>query len=136
MLNLKKSNGTSFESQENYRMVKMKFGNENFFFEVFTEDMVPNTIKNLATYKASVSNDTSLYYESHWCLLPKTNTNHKWLFVWKTIFFLIYIIKNAEITTCFKKRDKGEKDNYRSVSILSDFSKVFKWLIYNQLNEY
>ena len=67
MLNLKKSNGTSFESQESYRMVKMKFGNENFFFffEVFTEDMVPNTIKNLATYKASVSNDTSLYYESH-----------------------------------------------------------------------
>ena len=65
MLNLKKSNGTSFESQESYRMVKMKFGNENFFFEVFTEDMVPNTIKNLATYKASVSNDTSLNYESH-----------------------------------------------------------------------
>ena len=65
MLNLKKSNGTSFESQESYRMVKMKFGNENFFFEVFTEEMVPNTIKNLATYKASVSNDTSLYYESH-----------------------------------------------------------------------
>ena len=65
MLNLKKSNGTSFESQESYRMVKMKFGNENFFFEVFTEDMVPNTIKNLATYKVSVSNDTSLYYESH-----------------------------------------------------------------------
>ena len=54
----------------------------------------------------------------------------------KNNFFLIYIIKNAEITTCFKKRDKGEKDNYRSVSILSDFSKVFKWLIYNQLNEY
>ena len=31
---------------------------------------------------------------------------------------------------------KGEKGNYRPVSILSNFSKVFERLIYNQLNEF
>ena len=36
------------------------------------------------------------------------------------------ILKNVEITPCFKKGDKGEKENYRPVSILSNFSKVFE----------
>ena len=35
------------------------------------------------------------------------------------------ILKNTEITPCFKKGDKGRKENYRQVSILSNFSKVF-----------
>ena len=30
---------------------------------------------------------------------------------------------------CFKKGDKEEKENYRPISILSDFSKVFERLI-------
>ena len=40
------------------------------------------------------------------------------------------------MTFCFKKGDKGEKEYYRPVSILSNFSKVFEKLIYNQLNEF
>ena len=56
-LNLKKDNGTSFESQENCRMIKTKFGKENYSFEDFTEDAIANAIKNLPTGKASVSND-------------------------------------------------------------------------------
>ena len=46
------------------------------------------------------------------------------------------ILKNAKITPRFKKRDKGEKENYRPDSILSNFSKVFERLIYNQLNQF
>ena len=46
------------------------------------------------------------------------------------------IIKNTEITPCFKKGDKDEKENYKLVSILPYFSKVFKRLIYNQLNQF
>ena len=45
-LNLKKDTGTLFESQENCRMIKTKFRKENFSFEVFTEDVVGNAIKN------------------------------------------------------------------------------------------
>ena len=46
------------------------------------------------------------------------------------------ILQNAEMTFCFKKGDKCEKEYYRPVSILSNFSKVFEKLIYNQLNEF
>ena len=46
------------------------------------------------------------------------------------------ILKNAEMTFCFKKGDKGEKENYRPVSILSHLSKVFERLLYNQLNKF
>ena len=35
----------------------MKFGKENFSFELFTEDTIANAMKNLATGKATVSND-------------------------------------------------------------------------------
>ena len=56
-LNLKKDTGTSFESQESCRMIKTKFGKENFSFKVFTEDAVANANKNLPTGKASVSSN-------------------------------------------------------------------------------
>ena len=46
-LHLKKDTGTSFESQESCRMIKVKFGNESFSFEVFMEDTVANASKNL-----------------------------------------------------------------------------------------
>ena len=36
----------------------------------------------------------------------------------------------------FKNRDKGEKGNYRPVSILPNFLKVFERLIFNQVNEF
>ena len=37
--------------------MKLKFGKENFSFEVFTEDTVAKAIKNLSRSKASVAND-------------------------------------------------------------------------------
>ena len=37
---------------------------------------------------------------------------------------------------CFRKGDKEEKENYRPISILSDFSKVFERLINNQKNKF
>ena len=46
----------------------------------------------------------------------------------KNIIFLS-ILKNAESIICFKKWGKGEKENYRSVSILPKFSNVFGRLV-------
>ena len=54
----------------------------------------------------------------------------------KKIFFLIYILKNADIYVYFKKENKGEKENYRPICILSNFSKVFERLIHNKLDEF
>ena len=42
-------------------MNKEKFENKNFTFEVFTEDTVAKTIKNIPTGMASISNNTIVF---------------------------------------------------------------------------
>ena len=44
------------------------------------------------------------------------------------------IQKYADITPVFKKSDTADKSCYRPISILSNFSKVFEKLVYNQIN--
>ena len=46
------------------------------------------------------------------------------------------ILKYADITPVFKKGDTTDKSNYRPISTLSNFSKIFEKLIYNQVNSY
>ena len=46
------------------------------------------------------------------------------------------ILKKSEITPVFKKGDPTPKTDYRPVSTLSNFSKIFEKLIYLQLNNY
>ena len=46
------------------------------------------------------------------------------------------ILKYADITPVFKKRDTTDKTNYRPVITLSNFSKVFEKLIYAQINSF
>ena len=43
------------------------------------------------------------------------------------------ILKTGDITPIFKKDDKTDKSNFRPISILSPFSKIFERLICNQL---
>ena len=45
-------------------------------------------------------------------------------------------LKEASVTKVFKKDDPLDKGNYRPVSILPLFSKVFEKLIYNQISNY
>lgn len=42
----------------------------------------------------------------------------------------------AEVFPIFKKKDSLDKANYRPVSILSHLSKVFKRLMYRQIDYY
>ena len=44
------------------------------------------------------------------------------------------ILKCAYITSYLKKGDTTNKSNYRPISTLSNFSKIFEKLIYNQIN--
>ena len=46
------------------------------------------------------------------------------------------ILKYADITPVFKQRDTTDKNNYRPISILSNFLKIFEKLIYSQVNSY
>ena len=45
-------------------------------------------------------------------------------------------LKLTDITTVYKKLDPSDKANYRPVSVLPLFSKVFEKIIYDQLYEY
>ena len=43
-------------------------------------------------------------------------------------------MKLADVTPGFKKEDRIKKKNYRTISILSNLSKVFERCLYNQLS--
>ena len=45
-------------------------------------------------------------------------------------------LKHADVVPINKKNNKCEKENYRPVSILSNLSKIYENLMYNQLYEY
>ena len=45
-------------------------------------------------------------------------------------------MKYAAITPVFKKGDARDKANYRPISTLSNFSKVFEKMIYAQINSF
>ena len=42
-------------------------------------------------------------------------------------------LKHADIVPIYKKNNKCEKENYRPISILSNLSKIYEKLMYNQL---
>ena len=46
------------------------------------------------------------------------------------------MLKYADVKSVLKKDDKRDKENYRSISILPSFSKVYERLIYNQMYPY
>ena len=46
------------------------------------------------------------------------------------------ILKYADITPVFKKGDTTDKSKCRPIGTLSNFSKIFEKLIYNQINSY
>ena len=45
-------------------------------------------------------------------------------------------LKHADIAPIHKKKDRSDKSNYRPVSILSNYSKIYEKLIYNQHYQY
>ena len=45
-------------------------------------------------------------------------------------------MKYAEVTPIHNKDDKTDKENFRPISILPNLSKVYKMLMYNQIDPY
>ena len=45
-------------------------------------------------------------------------------------------LKRADVTPIFKKGNDNEKENYRPVSVLSTFSKLFEKLLFEQINDH
>ena len=45
-------------------------------------------------------------------------------------------MKLAEVSPVFKRLDNTSKANYRPISTLSNFAKLFEGIVYSQLNDY
>ena len=113
-----------------------RFGNETFSFKTISKKDVLDLIKEISENKGTVSNDipvsvlkesVSAYYEKLTDIF--NNCLRSGAFP--------EILKKSEVTPVFKKGDHPtSKLDYRPVSTLSNFSKIFEKLIYLQLNNY
>ena len=109
--------------------------NDQFSFKPVTKEMIAKEISNLKSGKAVGSNDiptkmiknfkdlfaTFIYNNYNKCLLDGTFPED---------------LKTAEVVPVYKKTKRNDKNNYRSVSILSNISKIYERFFYNQMCDY
>ena len=111
------------------------FGGESFSFKSLSKDDIPDIVKNLPSNKASISSDipVSIINNFATCYCEKLASIFN-DFLKENKF--PNLIKVAEIIPVFKKLDSTSKDNYRPISALSNFTKLFESKLFTQLNRY
>ena len=115
--------------------MKEHFGNGSFSFRPVSKNNIISAIKKLPSNKASISNDLPVLVMKQFanCYCEKlTNIFNDSL---KENRFP-YLMRVAEISPGFKRLDNTFKYNYRPVSTLSNFDKLFESIDYSQLNYY
>lgn len=134
-LNLKGDPETFAEFRRTFKAIKEKFKIDNFSFRPFTGNEFTNVTPNLPTNKAGISNDIPIYILKQFVHVhcPKLTKIMNNCFLKK--MFSGDII-NAKMIPCCKNYNKGNKENYRSISILSNFSKIFQRLIHQEFSRY
>ena len=109
----------SFENEESCRLIKENWSGESFSFKSISKDDIIEAVKKLPSNKASISNDIPISIIKN---------------------FATPIVKSlqviAEISPVFKKLDNTSKYNYRPISTLSNFTKLFESIVFTQLNEF
>ena len=117
--------------------IKNRMSNSNctFFFKFETQERFSRLIQNLNCNKATQQHNIPikvlkenseifsyiLYHNFNNSLFSKVFPNS---------------LKKTNITPIFKKDEKFLKNNYRSVSILPNVSKIYERCIYDQINDY
>ena len=115
--------------------MKERFRNGSSSFRSICKNDNISAIKKLPLNKASISNDKAVSVMKQFgnCYCEKlTNILNDCL---KESGFP-NLMKVAEISPVFKKLDNNFEDNYRAISTLSNFAKLFESFIYSQLNDY
>ena len=118
-------------------MIKIKIDPQSkfYFTSVRYEDAL-RKIKSLNVLKASQQSDipTKILTEisENFAFYFHENINYC---LDKSLLFLLDL-KLADVPSVYKKKSKSSKDNFRSVSILSNISKVYERCIYDQIHSY
>ena len=109
----------SFENQKSCRLIGKNYGRESFSFKSISKDDIIEAVIKLPSNKTSISNDIPIsiikYFATSYCEK---------------------LMKIDEISPAFKKLDNTSKDNYRPISTLSSFTKLFERILFTQLNRY
>ena len=109
------------------------YGGESFSFKSMSKDNIIEAVKKLPSNKPSISNDIpkSIIKNFVTCYCEKLASIFKDCLK-KNKFS--NLIKIAEISAVFIKLDNTSKDNYRPISTLSNFTKLFESTLFTQLN--
>ena len=127
-----------FQDRNSISKIKETFNpsqNSMFEFSLFKKEDIVFTISNLPQNKATISNDIPVtilkdslqIYSGKLTEILNNCLEHQ---------IFPDVLKKAEITPVFKKGNLTEKENYRPISTLSNFSKVFERLLYNQIEAF
>ena len=125
-----KNNESVIKIKENYNTQE-----NSFSFTLFAKEDILKAIKSLSSNKASLIEDIPikiLKNSIHIYSEKLTNIFNECLINGK----FPDTLKRADVTPIFKKGNDNEKENYRPVSMLSTFSKVFEKLLFEQINDH
>ena len=128
-----------YKNHESVRLIKESIKrnatDQSFMFKFVSEHEVRKVIKGLSSKKAAGYDELPAQFIKKiafklvkpltWLINQsiRTNTFPKQM-------------KQANIIPLFKKKDKLNKDNYRSVNLLPILSKIFERILFNQIYDY
>ena len=114
---------------------KIVTNSPNFIFRFVTQREVLKCIKELSTKKAAGYDELpALFVKKIGLKLARPLTQLMNRCILESTFPCK--MKMANITPLYKKNDKLNKDNYRSVNLLPVLSKIAERILYNQVYEY
>ena len=93
----------------------------SFSFKYVTRNKITKEIQNLGTKKACQESGISVNKNNFDVISPFIYNNFN-NYIFSSCF--LSELKNANVTTVFKKKDQSDVENYLSVRILSIFSEV------------
>ena len=125
----------SFENEESCRLIRETYVDESFSLKSISKDDITEAVKKLPSNKASISNDLSISIIKNFAICFCGKLAGVFNDCLKENKFP-NLMKIAEISPVFKKLDKTSKDNYRPISTLSNFTKLFESILFTQLNRY
>ena len=126
------SNDIPLVSSEHTRSFNTKINPQSFYLSHITERETFQLIKNLNPTKTTRSDCPQIKYITMSApAIAPTLTKIINMCIEENIF--PDDLKNAEIIPIFKQGDKSKPTNWRPISILNPFSKIFERHIYNKL---